>query len=202
MGMVTFSVCLLALPSSRPPPPLLSAPGSAGGRQEAHFGGKCEVRLSASWCPGTWLNIFRPNGALSRLWSGTTVLMGPAVLGRTSERAKGTMMCTLAPFVTPYFSWSCDFCAQAWSNINCIRGNRTLKCIFFGLVRALSYRTAYRDDRKWGWHAAKGSRSDCNHRAVAARTQPLYMECMRYKLSYWNSPSELIWINLNNITAV
>lgn len=133
MGMVTFSVCLLAHPSShrfcpRPPPrPFTPSPQLWGVRQEAHFRGKCEVCLSASWCPGTWSNIYWPNGALSLLWSNDkALLMGPAVQGKTRQRAKGVRLHTLYLFITLYLTKS-SFCAQASSNINCIWRNIKFK---------------------------------------------------------------------------
>lgn len=98
--MVTFSVCLLAHASSLhtptlcEPPPLPSTLGSKDGKHEAHFGGKCEVCLTASWCPGTWLNISWPNGDLSLPRSRTQQSM--TVTGR---HMKGGKVFALLPFM-------------------------------------------------------------------------------------------------------
>lgn len=104
--MVTFSVCLLS------PSPLLPhvttlpfAPGSMDLKQDAHFGGKCEVGLSASWCPGTWLNIYQPNGDLSLRLKHVNMVDGARCLESTGERAKARKMHTLVLFITRYFGW-------------------------------------------------------------------------------------------------
>lgn len=76
--------------------------------------------LSASWCPGTWLNIYWPNGALSLLRSRTERLMGAAVRGGQAggRRAQGAR--SGSPLAL-YLSWD--------DNLTC--KSQTTGCIFY-----------------------------------------------------------------------
>jgi len=114
MGMVTFSVCLLAHPHPLCAPaldcchlrPLRSWEygWKTGGSLWRNMWSVFESQL----VPWDWLNIYWPNGALSLLWSEMTLFDGTCCPGEDREKGEGHRDVRFGPI------YNCALPLQVW----------------------------------------------------------------------------------------